>query len=83
MLLKPKTPHLTYLKIININASKIKEETIPAEVMIKLFLIKCPSSCFFKIDKSFIDNTGKTQGIMFNIKPPIKAIKRKRINELF
>ena len=55
----------------------MKEEIMPAEVMIKLFRINCLSSDFCKIDKSFIDKTGKTQGIMFNIRPPIKAIRRK------
>ena len=55
----------------------MKEEIMPVEVIIKLFRTNCLPSNFCKIDKSLIDNTGKTQGIMFNIKPPTKAIRKK------
>ena len=71
-------PHATlyprYRNKINVNASIIKEEEMPIEVIMKLFLMEflCPiSSIKFNI---LIDNTGKTHGIAFSTKPPINAI---------
>ena len=71
-------PHATlyprYRNKININANTMKEEVIPIDVIMKLFLIEflCPKwSIKFNI---LIDNTGKTHGIAFSINPPINAI---------
>ena len=51
-----------------------KDEIIPTEVIIKLFRMDDVDSVLFKTDKSFMDNTGNTQGITFRIKPAIKDI---------
>ena len=47
---------------------------IPKEVIKKLFLIDNGFSIWSSKDKIFIDKTGSTHGIAFNIKPPTKAI---------
>ena len=62
---------------INAKAKKPKDVVIPREVVIKLFWIVESSLKFFNTDKSFIDKTGNTQGIIFNTKPPNRAIIKK------
>ena len=57
-----------------INPSKIKDEIIPNDVIKKLERALLKS--FVIIDINLIDKIGKTQGIIFKIKPPKKEIKR-------
>ena len=58
--------------IRKIKASKIKDVTIPNDVIRKLILVVF---CWFsKTERSLIERTGKTHGITFNINPPSKAI---------
>ena len=57
-------------KLIRTKANIKKEDTIPTEVIKKLFPI---DNLFFErlsTDKIFIERTGKTQGIKFKIIPP-------------
>ena len=62
--------------IINIIAKIAKEEIIPDDVNKKLFLTELFSLEFLSIERIFNESTGKTQGITFNINPPIKLIIR-------
>ena len=55
---------------------------MPNDEIKKLFLIFSGFSICFIKDKTLMDNTGKTQGITFNIKPPAKAIIIIKINRL-
>ena len=62
------------LKLNKIIASNKKENIIPTAVVKKLFLVVFNDDSLFNIESNLIDITGNTQGITFNIKPPINAI---------
>jgi hypothetical protein len=73
-------PHPTLrpisFSIINIPLFYCKGRNIPDDVHKKLFLIELFSLEFLSIERIFKESTGKTQGITFNINPPIKLIIR-------
>ena len=61
-------------KKIKIAAKKTNEDIIPNEVIKKLFPIDFLSFEDLRNDRIFIDKTGKTHGIKFNIIPPSKLM---------
>ena len=63
------------LKLNKIIESNKKEKIIPIAVVKKLFLVIFNDDSLSNIESNLIDNTGKTQGITFNMKPPINANK--------
>ena len=64
------------LKLNKTMESNKKEKIIPIAVVKKLFLVIIDDDLLSNIESNLIDNTGKTQGITFNIMPPIRAINR-------
>ena len=64
------------LKLNKIKENNKKEKIIPIAVVKKLFLAIFNDDSLFNIESNLIDNTGNTQGITFNTRPPTKAINR-------
>ena len=64
------------LKLNKIIESKKKEKTMPNAVVKKLFLVIFNDDSLFNTESNLIDNTGNTQGITFNMIPPINAINK-------
>ena len=61
------------LKLNKIMASNKKEKIIPIAVVKKLFLAIFNDDLLSNIESNLIDRTGRTQGITFNMMPPINA----------
>ena len=70
-------PHATDIlacrKIKNTTEINKNDVTIPKAVIKKLILVSLLLLC--KTLSNLIDNIGNTQGMIFNISPPIKAVK--------